>query len=170
MFVRFRTTTSKLQVSLIATRRSAGKVRHEHIASLGSAAIASPPSDRIVFWTRLRARLARLADRLDAEAQSAILAAVHARIPMPTQDEHHAEQLARARADAMFWETLHGLHTARIEDGRALQAHGKLMIAEGEAEARKVTEMLAASRARLARAQAEILSRTPEGRESARRA
>jgi hypothetical protein len=167
MFVRFRTTTSKLQVSLIATRRSAGKVRHEHIASLGSAAIASSPSDRIVFWTRLRARLA---DRLDAEAQSAILAAVHARIPMPTQDEHHAEQLARARADAMFWETLHGLHTARIEDGRALQAHGKLMIAEGEAEARKVAEILAASRARLVRAQAEILSRTPERSGSARRA
>ncbi len=151
MFVRFRTTARRLQVSLITTRRSAGKVRHEHIASLGSTAIASSPSDRIAFWTRLHERLERLADRLDAEAQRAILAAVQARIPLLSQDEHYAE-LARARAVARYWETLHGLHRARIEGGRALQAHGKLMVAEGEAEAGKVAEMLAASRARLARA------------------
>jgi len=170
MFVRFRTTARRLQVSLISSRRSAGNVRQEHIASLGTVPLAPSPFERLAFWTRLHERLVQLANRLDAEAQGTILAAVHARIPMPTQDEHHAEQLARARADARFLETLHSLHTARIEDGRALQAHGKLMIAEGEAEARKVAEILAASRTRLARAQAEILSRTPEKSESARRA
>jgi hypothetical protein len=39
MFVRFRPTARRLQLSLITTRRSAGKVCHEHIASLGSAPI-----------------------------------------------------------------------------------------------------------------------------------
>jgi hypothetical protein len=34
MFARFRTTIRRLQVSLIATRRAAGKVRHENLASL----------------------------------------------------------------------------------------------------------------------------------------
>jgi hypothetical protein len=36
MFVRFRTPARRLQVSLIANHRSAGKVCHEHIAGLGS--------------------------------------------------------------------------------------------------------------------------------------
>jgi hypothetical protein len=154
MFVRFRTTPRRLQVSLITTRRSAGKVRHEHIASLGSAPIGPSLGERIAFWTRVYERLARPTNRLDPEALDAILAAVHARIPMPTQDEQHAEQLERAHADARFWETLHGLHNDRIEGGRALQEHGKRMVADSETEAEKVAETLAASRARLARAQA----------------
>jgi hypothetical protein len=73
---------------------------------------------------------------------------------MATQDEQHAEQLDRAGADALFWEGLHGRHTDRIEGGRALQEHGKRMVADSETEAEKVAETLAASRARLARAQA----------------
>jgi|SRR5262244_2412646 len=36
MFVRFRDAGRRLQVSLVETRRADGKVRHEHIASLGS--------------------------------------------------------------------------------------------------------------------------------------
>ena len=151
MFVRFRTTARKLQVSLIATRRSAGNVRQEHIASLGTVPLAPSPFERLAFWTRLHERLVQLANRLDAEAQGTIFAAVHARIPIPTQDEHHAEQLDRARADARFWEGLHGLHTDRIEGGRELQETGKRMVAESEAEAGMVAEKLAASRAWLAR-------------------
>jgi hypothetical protein len=34
MFVRYRQTQSRLQASLVETRRINGKVRHEHIASL----------------------------------------------------------------------------------------------------------------------------------------
>jgi hypothetical protein len=41
MFVRFRQ-ARRLQVSLIETRRVAGKVQHEHVASLG--AVDIPPS------------------------------------------------------------------------------------------------------------------------------
>jgi hypothetical protein len=36
MFVRFRKTAHRLQVSLIETRWAAGKVRSEHVAGLGS--------------------------------------------------------------------------------------------------------------------------------------
>jgi hypothetical protein len=39
----------------------------------GSAPIAPSPSERIAFWTRLHERLARLANRLDAETQGTIL-------------------------------------------------------------------------------------------------
>jgi hypothetical protein len=42
MFVRFRQTDYRLQVSLVETRRLDGKVRHEHIAGLGS--VECPPS------------------------------------------------------------------------------------------------------------------------------
>jgi hypothetical protein len=52
MFVRFRQSGRRLQLSLVETQRFGGKVRHEHVASLGS--IIVPPSvvDRIAFWAR----------------------------------------------------------------------------------------------------------------------
>jgi hypothetical protein len=70
-------TARRLQVSVVETRWSGGKVRHEHVASLGSV-----PHER----------LARLANRIDAAAQAKILAAVHARVPMVTVDEQRALQ------------------------------------------------------------------------------
>jgi hypothetical protein len=39
MFVRFREAKTRLRLSLIATKRLDGKVRHEHIGSLGSVLI-----------------------------------------------------------------------------------------------------------------------------------
>jgi hypothetical protein len=36
MFVRFRQSAQRQQPSIVETRRVAGKVRHEHVASLGS--------------------------------------------------------------------------------------------------------------------------------------
>jgi hypothetical protein len=41
MFVRFRQTAQRLQASLVETRRIDGKVRHEHIAGLGSVEMAA---------------------------------------------------------------------------------------------------------------------------------
>jgi hypothetical protein len=54
IFARFRQSHSRLQISLVDTRRLNGKVVHEHLASLGS--IIMPPSvaDRVTFWQRLR--------------------------------------------------------------------------------------------------------------------
>jgi hypothetical protein len=44
MFVRFRGSPNRLQISIVETRRLNGRVRHEHIASLGS--IERPPLTR----------------------------------------------------------------------------------------------------------------------------
>lgn len=129
MFViRFRTTTRRLQVSLIVTRRSAGKVRHEYIACLGSAPIDPSPGER------MRSRPACTRGSRGSPTASMLK--------------------QRTRSSRLLWDELHRLHTDRIEGGRELQEHAKRMIADSEAEAGKVAEALAVSRARLARAQA----------------
>ena len=50
MFVRFRKTPNRLQVSILEAHRAGGKVTNEHIASLGS--VERPPSvqARQIFW------------------------------------------------------------------------------------------------------------------------
>ena len=88
MFVRFRQTARRLQVSLTATRWDGGRVRHEHVAGLGSAPLTPSAADRIAFWTKLHQRLDTLGNRVDATQRGAILTAIHARIPMPTMDDH----------------------------------------------------------------------------------
>jgi hypothetical protein len=80
MFVRFRETARRLQASLTETRRLGGKVRHEHVAGLGSVPLSPSASDRIVFWTKLHQRLEALSNRVDASQRGAILTAIHARI------------------------------------------------------------------------------------------
>ena len=52
MFVRFRQTSRRLQVSLVETRRVDGRVRHEHIASLGAILHRLEIADRMEFWQR----------------------------------------------------------------------------------------------------------------------
>jgi hypothetical protein len=74
MFVRFRQTKHRLQLSLVETRRIDGRVLHEHIASLGS--IENPPTvrARTAFWQRLHERLAKLSNRIDPATQGRIRA------------------------------------------------------------------------------------------------
>jgi hypothetical protein len=92
MFVRFRGTRRRLQVSLVETRRIDGKVCHEHIASFGSVPKSASVDDRIAFWQRLHERLAKLTNRVDAAMQGKILGAIHARIPMVIVDEQRDVQ------------------------------------------------------------------------------
>jgi len=68
MFVRFRQNTYRLQVSLVKTRRADGKVRHEHIASLGSIVMPMTVAGRIAFWRSLHERLARLSNLLTSSS------------------------------------------------------------------------------------------------------
>src|SRR5258708_18421384 len=81
MLVHFRETPYGLAMSLVESRRENGKVRHEHLASLGS--IETPPSvaARIEFWRRLHERLDQLSNRLDAEDRGNGLDAVHSPLP-----------------------------------------------------------------------------------------
>ena len=153
MFVRFRRTARRLQVSLIAGHRVGDRVRHEHVASLGSIPLAPTTADRITFWTKLHPRLDALSNRIDAAQRGAMLAALHTRIPMPTPDDQQAVQLERAQADAKFWETIEGLHADRVEGHKNLAAAAQQAIAESEKTGANVTEKLKAARERLTRMQ-----------------
>jgi hypothetical protein len=59
MFVRFRQVANRLQANLETTRREGGKVKAEHIATLGSVPVPPSIADRIAFWAA-RAMLRRL--------------------------------------------------------------------------------------------------------------
>jgi hypothetical protein len=84
MFVRIRKSTEKLRLSLVETRRVGGKVRHEHVASLGSIPQTMTVPERREFWSRLDMRLASLGNRIDLDAARALIAA---RAPPPTKAE-----------------------------------------------------------------------------------
>jgi hypothetical protein len=150
MFVRFRETPRRLQASLSETRREGGKVRHEHVASLGSAPLSPSPADRIAFWTKLHQRLDALGNRVDAAGRGAILTAIHARIPMPTMDDQQAEQLKRAREDARFWETLAEMGAGDVAGHKELVESARRMIAEREPFARDMAAKAEAAKTRLA--------------------
>jgi hypothetical protein len=81
MFVRFRPTPRRLQVSILETRRTAGKVTNEHIASLGSIEVPMTVGSRQTFWANLWARLASLSNRICPDDQAKIRNAVHAASP-----------------------------------------------------------------------------------------
>ena len=87
MFVRFRQTPRRLQASLVETRRLDGKVRHEHIASLGSVEMPLTVAGRIAFWLGVNARFPMLANRIDPAMQGKLRGDIHNRIPMVTPDE-----------------------------------------------------------------------------------
>jgi hypothetical protein len=64
MFVRFRQ-ARRLQVSLIENRRVDGKVRYDHVASLGAVDVPPTVADRVAFWRSLHERLSKLSNRID---------------------------------------------------------------------------------------------------------
>jgi hypothetical protein len=151
MFVRFRETAYRLQLSLVETCRVNGKVKAEHVASLGSIATPQTVAGRVAFWARLHERLARLGNRLDGAAQGKVLGAVHARIPMVTPDEQRALQLENAKADAGQWDRLHGMHAATVEDHKGLAATVASTIAKVEGHAAEAASNAKAARGRVER-------------------
>ncbi len=151
MFVRFRQTARRLQISLITGCREGTKVRHEHVAGLGSVPLEPTKADRIAFWTRLHQRLEALSNRIDTAQRGAILAAVHARIPIPTPDDQQAVHLERAQADARFWATLAEMHADDIEGRKGLLASTQRTITEREPLAADTAAKAQAAKDRLAR-------------------
>jgi hypothetical protein len=151
MFVRFRQTPRRLQVSLVETRRVDGKVRHEHIAALGS--IETPPSveERIAFWQRLHERLAKLSNRLDGTTQGKILGDVHAHIPMVTVNEQQASKVANAETHQQFWSSLHDMSQGQVEGQKALAASVERAIASGQVAAAEAAAKAATMRDRVGR-------------------
>jgi hypothetical protein len=110
MFPRFRQTARRLQVSLVETRRAGGRIHHSHVAGLGSVPRDPTPADRIAFWTKLHQRLARLANRIDAHHQGAIMGAIHARIPMPTVEDQEGARNAGREANSGLFAALRDKH------------------------------------------------------------
>jgi hypothetical protein len=151
MFVRFRQSRNRLQASLIETRRVAGKVRHDHIASFG--AVDVPPSirERLAFWARLPERLARLANRIDDDAACKIYAAIHGRIPMVTPDEQRSLQEENAKADEQFWSSLRDMHAEKVEGHKGFVATLERAIAAGQADIAEADAKTAAAKERLDR-------------------
>jgi hypothetical protein len=140
--------------SLIETRRVGGKVHHEHIAGLGS--IDAPPSvrSRLLFWSKLPARLARLSNRVAPAEQVKICAAIHARIPMVTADEARARQIEVCEADERFWNSI-GDHFADMAESHDNMAEGsKLRSAQAQAAAGDAKSHARAAQARLTRLKA----------------
>jgi hypothetical protein len=96
MFVRFRERNGRLLLSLIETRRVAGKVRQEHVADLGAIDLPASTDARAKFWPKLHDRLSRLGNRIGPDRLGPILDAINARIPMVPIEDMPAVNRARA--------------------------------------------------------------------------
>jgi hypothetical protein len=141
MFVRFRQAGSRLQCSLIETSRSNGKVRHEHIAALGT--IDTPPAvaDRAEFWRRLHERIGQLSNRVDGTAQAKILGEIHARIPMVMIDELRTLQVDNIQADEQVWTGLLDIHQSTLDGDKQVLAGLQKKIEAGEAAVKVAAEL-----------------------------
>jgi hypothetical protein len=151
MFVRLRQQGRRLQASLMQTRRVSGKMRSEHIASLGSVDAELSVRQRLAFWAKLPERLARLANRVGPDDQAKIYGALHARIPMVTPDEQRTVQEENAEGDERFWEAMRDMGTASVEEHRALIARTETKIAEHAPKAAEAGERAQAAKNRLER-------------------
>lgn len=125
MFVRFRAGRRRLALSLVETKRVDGKVRHEHVATLGSIETPLTMRGRITFWARLNERLTALGSRLGSEDEIKIMDAVHARVPIPTVDERRELKLQNAKADERTWSALRDMNAAQAHDQEALGVTAK---------------------------------------------
>jgi hypothetical protein len=131
----------------VETRRAGEKIRSEHIARLGSAALPEPVAlaERIRFWRelkdRLRALAVRLSNRVSSDDRRKALASIHARIPKPTEADEQAHERAieieKARADLAYW--------AKERDGSSQQSEInkvlRRMIAKCEADLASLSEL-----------------------------
>jgi hypothetical protein len=140
MFVRFRQ-ARRLQVSLIETRRIAGKVQHEHVTSLGAVDVPPTVADRVAFWQGLDERLSKLSNRIDTATQGKVLGQVHARIPMATIEELRGLQLENAEADERFWAGLRDMQAEQAEGNKQLAAKAERAAAKAGTEAEKGRSM-----------------------------
>ena len=128
------------------TRRVDGKVRSEHIASLGSVDADLSRQGRFAFWAELPGRLARLANRVGPDEHGKIYGALHARIPMVTAEEQCAVQEENFKGDERFWEAMRDMGTASVEEHKALIARAETKIAEHAPKAAEAGERAQAAK------------------------
>jgi hypothetical protein len=151
MFVRFRRTKTRLQASLVRSYRQGGKLCHEHVAMLGTVDAPASVAGRLAFWQSLHERMTRLGNRVDAATQAKALGDVHARIPMVTPEEQRELQLANAKADAQFWDSIADAQGGTVEGHAGLIGSAEREKAKAAAEHAKATERAAAAKDRIDR-------------------
>jgi hypothetical protein len=110
--------------------RVSGKMHSEHIGSLGTVDAEVSTRERLAFWTKLPARLARLGNRVVPEEHGKICGALHARIPMVTPAEQRAIQEENAKGDERLWDALRDLNASSIEGSKALIAKAEALNAK----------------------------------------
>jgi hypothetical protein len=149
MFVRFRQQGNRLQASLMQTRRVAGKVQAEHIASLGAVDASMSVRERLAFWAKMPDHMARLGNRVAPDDQAKIFGALHARIPMVTPDDQRAIQEENAKDDEQFWGSVHDMNAELVEGNKALVAKVEATIAEVAPQVQAAAERRDIAKARL---------------------
>jgi hypothetical protein len=88
--------SARFQVNIVETRRVGGKVRHEHIASLGSIETPLTVADPVAFWQGVHQCRAKLSNRIDPATQGKIRGDIHTQIPMVTPARRPAAICRRA--------------------------------------------------------------------------
>lgn len=130
MFVRFRAGRRRLALSLVETKRVDGRVRHEHVATLGSIDAPETIRSRITFWAQLHGRLTALGNRLGPDDQAKIMGAIHARVSMPTLDEQREVKLENAKAGERTWSALRDMSAERAQGHEDLSQSAAAMAAK----------------------------------------
>jgi regulator of replication initiation timing len=151
VFIRFRQTKHRLQVSIAECRRSSDRVRQEHIASCGSVPVEFSIQDRLTFWRRLFERFGRLANRINAATQQQLLGAISARIPMVTPEEQRALQLENDEIDERFWTGLQEMHAQQAQDQKRLAAAAEKAAAASQEGADEAVAKVTAAKERIER-------------------
>jgi len=152
VYVRFRKRHRRLIVTLLSSRREGGSHRKETVGYLGSTPVEPTVffEERIRFWQQLHPRLSRLANRIGGE-QAKLMAAIHARIPMFTQDEQREAQVRGAEADQRGWERIRDANLESAEDHKQLAATVQKAIENFQGEAANADAQAAAAKERAER-------------------
>jgi pyruvate/2-oxoglutarate dehydrogenase complex dihydrolipoamide acyltransferase (E2) component len=150
MFARFQQSETRITAVLADSRREGGRVVNEHIATLGSVPVDPTIADRIAFWTRANARLAKAGNRIGPDLGK-VMGQLHARIPMVTPDEQRALQLENAKADERFWTGHREFSESLVESHKAIAATAERAAATAQASAADGAAKAAAARDRVER-------------------
>jgi hypothetical protein len=154
MHVRSRLHHRRLQISLIDTRRVDGKVRQEHVASLGSVPPDMTVQDRQAFWTQVHPRLSRLDNRLGPDERARVMGELHEIVPMVPLDAAISGKIETETRNLKRSTDLRDMFQEMVDGKKALLAKLQREIAEGEVHVAKMDDSVKHHRDKLDRLEA----------------
>jgi hypothetical protein len=154
MHIRSRLHHQRLQISLIDTRRIDGKVRQEHIASLGSVPPDPSVQDRRTFWTQVHPRLSRLDNRLDTATRGRIMGELHKLVPMVSLDAAVADKVTVAAGNVDRSTALRDGLQEMVDAKKAMVAKLQRDIAEAETHVARMDDAVKRDQDKLRRLKA----------------